>query len=277
MVARAAGEAVAVAVFGHAALAAIRAHVARILSLDIDGGGFADVVGRLRRRYPGLRPVLFLSPDEAVARALIGNRIRVVQAAQLKARLARELGEAVDVAGVTAYAFPDLSERKVAYLQHSGRAATGGLLDAASRRALCPRRRWSGCRGRPASARSVPSSSSCGARASRTGCRHTRPGWPGPSRWPSSGSVARLMRPRGGTDALPPWRRSRAAQADRAGLSDLSLPKRGQVSASRSPSVVAVSRSAGPQSWPIWPPPDRRCDAVPVVSDTQQPPAWPHC
>ena len=134
MVARAAGEAVAVEVFGQAASAAIRAQVARILPLDIDSGGFADVVGRLRRRYPGLRPVLFLSPDEAVAWALIGNRIRVVQAAQLKARLARELGEAVDMAGVTAYAFPGparlarrgafpgLSERKVAYVQHSGRA-----------------------------------------------------------------------------------------------------------------------------------------------------------
>jgi len=156
VVARAADEAVAVEVFGDAASPAIRAQVARILSLDIDGGGFADVggrdpvVGRLQRRYPGLRPVLFLSPYEAAAWALIGNRIRIVQAAQLKARLARELGEAVDVAGVTAYAFPGparlarldafpgLSERKVAYLQHLARAATGGLLDAASLRALPP-------------------------------------------------------------------------------------------------------------------------------------------
>jgi len=156
VVARPAGEEIAVEVFGDTEPAAIRAQVARILSLDIDGSGFAavgerdPVVGRLQRRYPGLRPVLFLSPYEAAAWALIGNRIRIVQAAQLKARLARERGDAVEVAGVTAYAFPGptrlarlgtfpgLSERKVAYLQHLGRAATSGLLDAASLRALPP-------------------------------------------------------------------------------------------------------------------------------------------
>ena len=47
---------------------AIRDQVARILSLDVDGSGFAavgtadPVVAGLQRRYPGLRPVSFWSP-----------------------------------------------------------------------------------------------------------------------------------------------------------------------------------------------------------------------
>ena len=52
--------------------------VAAILSLDVDGRGFADVaqrdpvVGELQAQLPGLRPVLFWTPYEAAAWTIIG-------------------------------------------------------------------------------------------------------------------------------------------------------------------------------------------------------------
>jgi len=139
---------------GDADLVAARRQIERILSLDVDGDGFPEVgrrdpvVGRLQTRYPGLRPVLFLSPYEAAAWAIIGNRIRIVQAAKIKSRLAEEIGPSVTVAGRTAHAFPPparlaqldafpgLSDRKVAYLRQLGQAATSDLLDAARLRSL---------------------------------------------------------------------------------------------------------------------------------------------
>ena len=75
-----------------------RRDLERILSLDVDGTGFAavgerdPVVARLQRRFPGLRPVLFYTPYEAAAWAVIGQRIRMNQAAVVKRRLARDLG-----------------------------------------------------------------------------------------------------------------------------------------------------------------------------------------
>ena len=126
---------------------AVYAQVARVLSLDVDGTGFHAVGGRdpvisdLQRSYPGLRPVGFFSPYEAAAWALIGNRIRIVQAARVKARMAERLGHMVNIygdhryvfpspSGLTALdAFPGLSERKVTYLRHLGGAARDGKLD----------------------------------------------------------------------------------------------------------------------------------------------------
>jgi 3-methyladenine DNA glycosylase/8-oxoguanine DNA glycosylase len=76
---------VAAEVVGDADRDAVRAQVARILSLDVDGSGFPllaerdPVVGRLQRRYPGLRPVTFWSPYEAAAWTVIGQRIRIVE------------------------------------------------------------------------------------------------------------------------------------------------------------------------------------------------------
>ena len=75
-----------------------RRDVERILSLDVDGaefervGGRDPVIGQLQRRYAGLRPVLFYSPYEAAAWTIIGQRIRIVQAAAVKRRLTDELG-----------------------------------------------------------------------------------------------------------------------------------------------------------------------------------------
>jgi hypothetical protein len=80
-------------------VAEVRPQVERILSLDVDGSGFPavgerdPVVGEVQRRYPGLRPVGFWSPYEAAAWTIIGHRIRITQAAAIKARMAQELGE----------------------------------------------------------------------------------------------------------------------------------------------------------------------------------------
>ncbi|RZU75887.1 hypothetical protein EV384_4462 [Micromonospora kangleipakensis] len=93
---------------------AVRAQLRRILSLDVDGSGFAEVgerdpvVGGLQRRYPGLRPVTFWSPYEAACWAVISHRIRITQAATVKARLTERLGTPVELpdGGVTAFPGP---------------------------------------------------------------------------------------------------------------------------------------------------------------------------
>lgn len=90
----------------------MRRQVERILSLDVDGAGFPAlgdrdrVVGDLQRRYPGLRPVQFHTPYEAAAWAIIRHRTRMTQAATIKARLAEQFGETVDVGDKRLPAFP---------------------------------------------------------------------------------------------------------------------------------------------------------------------------
>jgi DNA-3-methyladenine glycosylase II len=141
-------------VFGDVDSEAMRDQVARILSLDVDGSGFPGVgerdpvVGRLQARWPGLRPVGFFSPYEAAAWALIGHRIQIVQAARIKARMADELGEVVDIHGDKRHAFPGparlaglegfrgLFARKVENLRSLGVEAMEGRLDGARLRGL---------------------------------------------------------------------------------------------------------------------------------------------
>jgi len=145
---------VVVETYGGAAPEVVRDQVERVLSLDVDGRGFPEVgrrdpvVGRLQERYPGLRPVLFYSPYEAAAWAIIGNRIRIVQAARIKARMAAELGEPVEVRGEIRHAFPGpsrlssldgfpgLSGRKVGYLRALASASLEGELEASYLRSL---------------------------------------------------------------------------------------------------------------------------------------------
>lgn len=154
---------------------AARAQIARILSLDVDGTGFpgladADaVVAGLQADYPGLRPVCFYSPYEAAAWTIIGNRIRMTQAAAVKARLAQEHGQPLDVAGQQLSAFPTpavlrsldhvpgLTEVKVERLHAIAEAALDGRLDAAALRASPPSRPSPRSRSCPASGRSPPS------------------------------------------------------------------------------------------------------------------------
>lgn len=132
----------------------LRAQLARILSLDVDGSGFAavtrrdPVVDRLARRYRGLRPVCFHSPYEAACWAVIGHRIRIVQAAAIKERIAGAHGERCTVDGVELAAFPEpsvlakvagelgLPEVKIHRLRGLAAAALDGRLDGARLRAM---------------------------------------------------------------------------------------------------------------------------------------------
>jgi DNA-3-methyladenine glycosylase II len=137
-----------------------RAHlqVLRILSLDVDATEFAavgdrdPVVAGLRQLHPGLRPVGFLSPFEAGVWFLLGQRIRMTQAAALKAQLRDALGQTVAVCGESLVAFPsphalaeapasaftgipDINGERVVAL---ARAAIDGILDGERLRALDP-------------------------------------------------------------------------------------------------------------------------------------------
>ena len=139
-----------------AALDDIRAQLERILCLDIDGVAFDQIVARddvvdaLRQRRPGLRPVLFPSPFEAAARAIIGQQLPVQQAAAIHARIAVEHGLALTLGDAIHHAFPapsllanlppvrGLAERKVEHLRALGRAAASGSLDTKRLRMMAP-------------------------------------------------------------------------------------------------------------------------------------------
>lgn len=133
---------------------AVRSQLARILSLDVDGSGFPQlaatdpVLAGLMADHPGLRPVCFHSPYEAAAWAVIGNRIRMTQAAAVKSRMAEEHGRRVRIAGRTLYAFPTppvlatiphfpgLTGVKIDRLHALAEAASAGELDATRLRAM---------------------------------------------------------------------------------------------------------------------------------------------
>src|SRR3984957_5419629 len=133
---------------------AVASDVARILSLDVDAREFADVgqrdavVAGLQAKYPGLRPVCFWTPYEAACWAVIGHRIRMSQAAAVKAKMAQQLGDAIVLDGATQFSFPSpqrlvdlkgfpgLSGRKPEWLRGIARAALDGRLDPEALRAL---------------------------------------------------------------------------------------------------------------------------------------------
>jgi DNA-3-methyladenine glycosylase II len=147
------GDAVALAVAGGEG-PAVRDQVERILSLDGDGTAFAavgerdPVVGRLQARLGGLRPVLFFTPYEAAAWAVISHRVRQRQAAAAKQRLQQELGAEIAIHGERRFAFPSpervlasadlpgLPALKAQRLRAVAEAAASGRLDAAVLRAL---------------------------------------------------------------------------------------------------------------------------------------------
>jgi DNA-3-methyladenine glycosylase II len=135
-------------------VAEVRPQVERILSLDVDGTGFPavgerdPVVGEAQAKYPGLRPVGFWSAYEAAAWTIIGHRIRITQAAAVKARMAEQLGDPVSLGDRVVHAFPapqrlaeldtfpGLAGRKPEWLRSVARAALDGQLDAARLRAM---------------------------------------------------------------------------------------------------------------------------------------------
>ncbi|MEV0198778.1 hypothetical protein [Nonomuraea sp. NPDC050691] len=134
---------------------AIRGEVARILSLDVDGTGFAGlgeddpVLGDLQRRRPGLRPVCFWSPWEAACWAVIVQRSSMLIASRIKQRVAERYGATVTVDGRPCTAFPPpmtlvdagglgLPAQKEEWVRGLARAALDGVLTTAHLRSLAP-------------------------------------------------------------------------------------------------------------------------------------------
>jgi DNA-3-methyladenine glycosylase II len=97
-------------------IAAAERQLRRILSVDRPAAGWIaagrrdPVLGRLQARHPGLRPVLFRSPYETAAWAMIAQRRHKTQAAALFHRLGEQLGRTFELAGEVRHAFP-LPER----------------------------------------------------------------------------------------------------------------------------------------------------------------------
>ncbi|RJL32804.1 DNA-3-methyladenine glycosylase family protein [Bailinhaonella thermotolerans] len=133
----------------------LRGEIARILSLDVDGTGFAavgeadPVVGDLQRAAPGLRPVCFWSPWEAACWAVIVQRSSGVVAASIKGRIAARFGARVVLDGAEVHAFPapealvdadglGLPHQKEEWIRGLARAALDGLLTTEHLRSLPP-------------------------------------------------------------------------------------------------------------------------------------------
>ncbi|MFI6598263.1 DNA-3-methyladenine glycosylase family protein [Nonomuraea sp. NPDC050536] len=131
----------------------IRGEVARILSLDVDGAGFAKlgeadpVLGDLQRHSLGLRPVCFWSPWEAACWAVIVQRSSMLIASRIKQRIASRFGAAVTVDGHSFAAFPapialadadgfGLPAQKEEWIRALARAALDGTLTAEHLRSL---------------------------------------------------------------------------------------------------------------------------------------------
>lgn len=124
------------------------------MSLDEDGSVWPEVgkrdafIGELQRTYHCMRPTLFHSPYEAAAAFVIGHRISIVQTRKIRAHLAQELGEAIEVEGQKYYAFPSpqkllkltsfqsLNDVKIERLHAVAQAALDGWLTRAYLRTL---------------------------------------------------------------------------------------------------------------------------------------------
>jgi DNA-3-methyladenine glycosylase II len=127
-------------------LDAAAVQVARFLALDVDATGWPDigrrdpVVGDAQRRLQGLRPCGFHSPYEAAAWAVLSQRIRMTQAANLRRDLIARHGD--DGAFPSPHVLRDLDldlpGRKPEYLRAVADAALDGLLDGAALRAVPP-------------------------------------------------------------------------------------------------------------------------------------------
>ncbi|WP_433516630.1 DNA-3-methyladenine glycosylase family protein [Nonomuraea sp. CA-143628] len=144
----------------------VRGEVARILSLDVDGTGFArlgeadPVLGDLQRARPGLRPVCFWSPWEAACWAVIVQRSSMLIAARLKQRIAERYGAKVTLDGQVYPAFPPpvtlleagglgLPAQKEEWVRGLARAALDGLLTTEHLRSLAPEEALSELRALP--------------------------------------------------------------------------------------------------------------------------------
>ena len=141
-----AGNTARVVLAGDGDLDAAAAQVCRFLALDVDGRGWPEVgrrdpvIADAQARLPGLRPCGFHSPYEAAAWSVLSQRLRIVQAARLRAELIACHGEdgAFPPPHTLARLDLDLPGRKGEYLQAVAEAALDGLLDGAALRALDP-------------------------------------------------------------------------------------------------------------------------------------------
>src|SRR4051812_20009695 len=89
---------------GNGDVAAIRAQVARVLSLDHDAAGFADVghrdpvIGVLQEAAPGLLPPLFYSPYEAAVWSVLSARRPARQMSEVRRKLSETHGRTFELA-----------------------------------------------------------------------------------------------------------------------------------------------------------------------------------
>ncbi len=133
--------------------------VARIVSLDHDGeqwravGERDPVLGALQRAHRGQRPVLFHSPYEAAAWAVISARRPAAQARKVRAELSAQFGDSFELNGQTVHAFPQpahllalgdrfpgLNMDKLLRLRGVAEAALEGELDVGTLRLMGPER-----------------------------------------------------------------------------------------------------------------------------------------
>ena len=99
------GDQLDLTVHGDADPEAVAAQVARVVSCDHDGEGFAElgrrdpVIGALQQAAPGLRPALFYSPYEAAVWSVVSARRSRSQGIALRQRLCEQAGTTVVLAG----------------------------------------------------------------------------------------------------------------------------------------------------------------------------------
>jgi DNA-3-methyladenine glycosylase II len=135
---------------------AVLGQVRRILSLDRPAAGWLaagerdPVLGGLQRAHDWLRPVLFHSPYEAAAWAIISARRYRAQAAAVRTRICAAAGATLTVTGEEVAAFPrpadllaadtlpGMGQGRVAWLHAVARAALDGQLDPARLAAMDP-------------------------------------------------------------------------------------------------------------------------------------------
>jgi DNA-3-methyladenine glycosylase II len=136
-----AGDTAHVMLAGDGDLDAAAAQVCRFLALDVDGRGWPQVGRRdpvmadAQARLPGLRPCGFHSPYEAAAWSVLAQRLRIAQAARLRAELIARHGQhgAFPPPHTLARLDLDLPGRKNEYLRAVAEAAFDVLLDGAVR------------------------------------------------------------------------------------------------------------------------------------------------
>jgi DNA-3-methyladenine glycosylase II len=137
-------------------LTAIQLQTERVLSLDCDARGFAEVgrrdpvIRRLQVAAPGLRPPLFHSPYEAAAWSVLSARRPSWQMSRVRTALSQAAGRSFDLAGqrlaafptprqlLRVAAFPGIDVERLERLHAVAEAAADGLLEVRRLRALGP-------------------------------------------------------------------------------------------------------------------------------------------